>query len=190
MVQLPDVTGLTVAVESPAKGQSHQPYDIGKDSEDKNGHGLSRPLPLVLLSAHSLSARLQLAMNHLQKKIAHLDSENHTSRKRMKELEHELDVCRQDVERQRKSVAQREDLLVGQQRMEVAGLRTKGKARAIEDARVGQERYKQSVEEKKGSLLSLVYSLRLIPILNHSSGITHCYSPITHGKTHLRTRDT
>lgn len=49
MVQLPDVTGLTVAVESPAKGQSHQPYAIGKDSEDKNGHGSSFPLPLVLL---------------------------------------------------------------------------------------------------------------------------------------------
>ncbi|KAN0139743.1 hypothetical protein V8E53_002405 [Lactarius tabidus] len=142
MVQLPDVTGLTVAVESPAKGQSHQPYDIGKDSEDKNGH-----------------ARLQLAMNHLQKKIAHLDTENHTSRKRMKELEHELDVCRQDVERQRKLVAQREDLLVGQQRMEVAGSRTKGKARAMEDARAGHERYKQSVEEKK-ALESLIGTLR------------------------------
>ncbi|KAH8981625.1 hypothetical protein EDB92DRAFT_176648 [Lactarius akahatsu] len=46
-------------------------------------------------------------MNLLQKKIAHLDTENHTSRKRMKELEHELDVCRQDVERQRTLVAQR-----------------------------------------------------------------------------------
>jgi chromosome segregation ATPase len=109
----------------------------------------------------TFSARLQLAMNHLQKKIAHLDDENHTSRKRMKDLEHELDVCRQDVERQRKLVAQREDLLVGQQRMEVAGSRTKGKARAMEDARAGQERYKQSVEEKKGSLLSPVSSLRL-----------------------------
>ncbi|KAF8272262.1 hypothetical protein EI94DRAFT_1769980 [Lactarius quietus] len=141
-VQLPDVTGLTVAVESPAKGQSHQPYDMGKESEDKNGH-----------------ARLQLAMNHLQKKIAHLDSENHTSRKRMKELEHELDVCRQDVERQRKLVAHREDLLVGEQRMDVGGSRTKGKARAVEDARTEQKRYKQSVEEKK-ALESLIATLR------------------------------
>ncbi|KAI9465634.1 hypothetical protein BJY52DRAFT_1245223 [Lactarius psammicola] len=142
-VQLPDVTGLTVAVESPAKGQSHQSYgDIGKESEDKHGH-----------------ARLQLAMNLLQKKIAHLDAENHTSRKRMKELEHELDVCRHDVERQRTLVAQREDLLVRQQRMEVADSRTKGKARAMEDARVEQKRYKQSVEEKK-ALESLITTLR------------------------------
>jgi hypothetical protein len=112
--------------------------------------------------AHCLPARLQLAMNLLHKKIAHLDTENHTSRKRMKELEHELEVCRQDVERQRKSVAQREDHLVRQQRMEVADSRTKGKARAIEDARVEQKRYKQSVEEKKGLLLSFVFSPVLV----------------------------
>jgi len=41
-VQLPDVTGLTVAVESPAKGQSYQPYgDTAKDHRDEDGHGLS-----------------------------------------------------------------------------------------------------------------------------------------------------
>lgn len=41
-VQLPDVTGLTVAVESPAKGQSHQPYaDTGKEHGDDEGHGMS-----------------------------------------------------------------------------------------------------------------------------------------------------
>jgi hypothetical protein len=41
-VQLPDVTGLTVAVESPAKGQSYQPYrDTAKNHRDEDGHGLS-----------------------------------------------------------------------------------------------------------------------------------------------------
>jgi hypothetical protein len=41
-VQLPDVTGLTVAVESPAKGQSHQPYgDTAKKYGDEEGNGLS-----------------------------------------------------------------------------------------------------------------------------------------------------
>ena len=39
-VQLPDVTGLTVAVESPAKGQSHQPYaDTANKYGDEEGHG-------------------------------------------------------------------------------------------------------------------------------------------------------
>ena len=183
MVQLPDVTGLTVAVESPAKGQSHQHYV--KESDDKDGHGLSCFLRRLLPFAHYLSARLQLAMNHLQKKIAHLDAENHTSRKRMKELEHELDVCRQDVERQRKSVVQREDLFVERQRMEAASSRTKGKARATEDARVEQKRYKQSVEEKKGLLLSPVYPPVLMLNLRHSSRVTYCHSSVTHGKTHI-----
>jgi hypothetical protein len=40
-VQLPDVTGLTVAVESPAKGQSYQPFeDTANGREDEEGHGL------------------------------------------------------------------------------------------------------------------------------------------------------
>ncbi|KAH8982551.1 hypothetical protein EDB86DRAFT_329860 [Lactarius hatsudake] len=91
-------------------------------------------------------------MNLLQKNMAHLDTS-------MKELEHELDVCRQDVERQRTLVAQCEDLLVRQQRMEAADSRMKGKARAIEDARVEQKRHKQSVEEKK-ALESLIATLR------------------------------
>jgi hypothetical protein len=72
--------------------------------------------PLSLSLAQKFATCLQLAMNLLQKKIAHLDAENHTSRKRMKELECELDVCRQDVERQRRLVMLREELLVKQYR--------------------------------------------------------------------------
>jgi hypothetical protein len=91
-VQLPDVTGLTVAVESPAKGQSHQPYG---DSQEVWGRGGTWSVSFLFLCppTQKVSARLQLAMNLLQKKIAHLDAGNHTSRKRMKELERELDVC-------------------------------------------------------------------------------------------------
>jgi hypothetical protein len=51
-VQLPDVTGLTVAVESPAKGQSHQPYgDTGRGHEDEEGYGL--PLSSFPSSSYS-----------------------------------------------------------------------------------------------------------------------------------------
>ncbi len=90
-------------------------------------------------------------MNLLQKKIAHLDAENHTSRRRMKELERELDVCRQDVETQRRLVKLREELLVKQHRAGAAASNAKGKARSVEDTREEQKRYKQAVEEKKGS---------------------------------------
>ena len=48
-VQLPDVTGLTVAVESPAKGQSHQPLgDTGKEYGDDEGRGMSLACFFVL----------------------------------------------------------------------------------------------------------------------------------------------
>ncbi|KAI0004640.1 hypothetical protein BJV74DRAFT_389821 [Russula compacta] len=142
-VQLPDVTGLTAAVESPAKGQLYQPYgDTAKECRDDEGH-----------------ARLQLAMKLLQKKIAHLDAENHTSRRCMKELEHELDVCRQDVEKQRELVMRREELLVKQQRAEAATAKLKGKVRAVEETKEEQKRYKQAVEEKR-ALESLINTLR------------------------------
>ena len=48
-IVLPDLTGLSVAVESPAKGQSHQAYeDTRKENGDDEGHGMS-------LAAGSLS---------------------------------------------------------------------------------------------------------------------------------------
>ena len=98
-------------------------------------------------------------MNLLQKKITHLDSENHTSRRRMKELERELDICRQDVERQREQVIRREEQLVKQQRADViTAAKLKGKARAVEDTKEEQKRYKQAVEEKKGAA---IYSIHI-----------------------------
>ena len=69
----------------------------------------------------------------------------------MKELERELDVCRQDVERQRDLVIRREEQLVKQQRAEETTARFQGKARAVEDTRDEQRHYKQAVEEKKGA---------------------------------------
>jgi hypothetical protein len=68
----------------------------------------------------------------------------------MKELERELDVCRQDVERQRELVMHREALMVRQQRAEAATAKSKGKARAVEDTNEEQKRYVRAVEEKKG----------------------------------------
>ncbi|KAI0259791.1 hypothetical protein BC834DRAFT_596013 [Gloeopeniophorella convolvens] len=142
-VHLPDVTGLTSAVESPAKGHSHHAYeDRGYGYEDGEGQ-----------------ARLQMAMNLLQQKIAHLDAENHTSKKRMGELEHELDLCRQDVARQRDLVIQREELLQRQNHIQPITAKMKGKARVVEDTKEDQKRYKQAVEEKK-ALEALIATLR------------------------------
>ena len=155
-VQLPNVTGLTVAIESPAKGQSHQPYEDTAKYEDEEGHGLFS-FQFLCPPTQNISACLQLAMNLLQKRIAHLDMENHTSSKHMKEFEHELDVCRQDVERQRELVMHREEILVKQRRAEPAPSNSKGKVCSVNDTKEEQKHYKQAVEEKKGSLKFFIY---------------------------------
>jgi hypothetical protein len=124
-------------------------------------------------------------MNLLQKKIAHLDEENHTSRKRMKELEGELDVCRQDVERQRELVMHREEILVKQRRAEPAASNSKGKARSVEDTKEEQKRYKQAVEEKKGSQKFIIYPAVCAQRYGDSPGIPHYYTSISHVSTQL-----
>ena len=98
-------------------------------------------------------------MNLLHNKIAHLDAENYTSRRRMKELERELDICRQDVERQREQVIRREEQLVKQHRPDAITAKFKGKARAVEDTKEEQNRYKQAVEEKKGAPIYFIHPL-------------------------------
>ena len=124
-------------------------------------------------------------MNLLQKKISHLDTENHTSRKRMKELERELDVCRQDVETQRRLVMLREELLVKQHRAGATS-NSKGKARSVEDTKEEQNRYKQAVEEKKGSQIYYYLSVFCTQRHGDSVGIPHYHPSISHVPTHFR----
>ena len=80
----------------------------------------------------------------------------------------ELDVCRQDVETLRRLVMLREELLVKQHRAGVTTSNSKRNVRSVEDTKEEQKRYKQAVEEKKGShiynypsvLLDELHSLR------------------------------
>ena len=125
-------------------------------------------------------------MNLLQKKIAHLDGENHTSRKRMRELERELDVCRQDVETQRRLVMLREELLVKQHRAGAATSNSKGKARSVEDTKEEQKRYIQAVEEKKGSQIYYYSSALYTQRHGDSVGIPYYHPSISHVPTHFR----
>ena len=124
-------------------------------------------------------------MNLLQKKISHLDAENHTSRRRMKELERELDVCRQDVETQRRLVMLREELMVNQHRAGASTSNSKGKARSVEDTKEDQKRYKQAVEEKKGSQAYYYPSVLCNQRHGDSVGITHYHPSISHVSTHF-----
>jgi hypothetical protein len=109
------------------------------------------------------SARLLSTLTTVQSKLLHLEEENSISRRRVRELELELEVCKREVARERTRVMEREDVIVQHQR-EVerasAGAGRKGKARArdvsghAEDPEL-TKKYREIVEEKKGLTLSL-----------------------------------
>ncbi|KAE9405716.1 hypothetical protein BT96DRAFT_1015432 [Gymnopus androsaceus JB14] len=150
-LHLPDVTGLTNAVESPAKGalNHHYPYQAGNEPRE-------------------IEVRLLSAMNTIQDKLEHLEDENSISRRRVRELEHELEMCKKEVARERTRVLQKEDTLLQNQReleraVADAKRSMKGKARARDMSMTGEAdasiRYKEVVEEKK-ALESLITTLR------------------------------
>ncbi|KAJ4491615.1 hypothetical protein C8J55DRAFT_469841 [Lentinula edodes] len=150
-LHLPDVTGLTNAVESPAKGalSSHYPYQSSNEPRE-------------------IEVRLLTVMNTIQDKLEQLEDENGISRRRVRELELELEMCKKDVARERTRVIQKEEAILQNQReleraVADAKRSMKGKTRARDtsmhadiDASV---RYKEAVEEKK-ALESLITTLR------------------------------
>ncbi|KAF9049540.1 hypothetical protein BDZ89DRAFT_1242391 [Hymenopellis radicata] len=166
---LPDVTGLTSAVESPMKGGlQHYPFNVSKEARESD-------------------ARLLSAISAVQSKLRQLEAENGISRRRVRELEHELELCKIEVARERSILVQREEFLAQQQReteLEEARRRKgKGKAKA-RDASLYQEevsRYQEIVEEKK-ALEALVTSLR-----SHLSRLTQELSSHQALLTELRT---
>jgi hypothetical protein len=89
-------------------------------------------------------------LNIVHNKIQQLEEENGISRRRVRELEMELEDCKRDVIRERTRLIEQEEMLKQQQ----AALRmAKGKARARDfsaDTSQLHERYKEVVEEKKG----------------------------------------
>jgi hypothetical protein len=133
----------------------------------------------------SLTARLLKTLNAVQTKLQHLEQENGISRRRVRELEMELEVCKRDVARERTRVLEREETIVQQRRDAnyiAASKKQKGKARAKDVSMDGElhEKYKEAVEEKKG----------LFPIRVHDSFSSLPYylaleSLITSLRTHL-----
>jgi hypothetical protein len=109
------------------------------------------------------AARFLSVLVAVQSKLAHLESENGISRRRVRELEQELDACKVEVARERTRVMERESLVVQQhqntpsQAQRVAGKQEKGKGKSIrfDDNGEAEERYREVVEEKKGTLFCL-----------------------------------
>jgi len=92
-----------------------------------------------------------------------LEEENGISRRRVHELEMELEECKREVARERTRLFEREELSIrghgdtsyrtgggnGRGKAKMRDTTTAGRREAIDDVRL-HERYKEVVEEKKG----------------------------------------
>ncbi|GBE85280.1 hypothetical protein SCP_0704670 [Sparassis crispa] len=151
-VYLPDVTGLTEAIATPVKiDPDYHGYKARKDGE--------------------CEARLLATLNLVQAKLAFLESENSTTRRRVRELEVELEACKHEVAKERTKMIAREEVMAPphaditskeRHRFTNAGRLQKGKAQVRVDDRdmsANESRYKEVVEEKK-ALEALITTLR------------------------------
>jgi hypothetical protein len=140
-IHLPDITGLTSAVATPAKG--NREYRKYRDAEGmREVEGLRCFMLFQIVVAHITLltlARLITVLNSVQSKLATLEEENGVSRRRVRELELELEACRQDVVRERTRVLERESRAA----RERAGL-------SRLEAEENERRFKVVIEEKKG----------------------------------------
>lgn len=94
------------------------------------------------------------ALNEVQAKLYRLDEENGISRRRVRELEMELEVCKREVARERTRVLEREEMLVQHKfESERRQAKDKGKQKEQDDLEVVERRYREAVEEKKGSYI-------------------------------------
>jgi hypothetical protein len=92
----------------------------------------------------------------VQSKLTYLESEHGVSRRRVQELELELDQCKKDVARERTRVLQME--MEDVERQHAATIRAhtdrkgKGKAAPLSPTPEDRTRYREAVEEKKGAV--------------------------------------
>ncbi|KAH9891935.1 hypothetical protein C8Q73DRAFT_763436 [Cubamyces lactineus] len=149
-VHLPDVTGLTSAIASPAK------VDVefyGYDPKETTEH----------------EARLIATLTVVQNKLTHLEAENSVSRRRVRELELELEACKKEVARERTRILEQsairdENTSVGprSRRPQQQQHKQQQQKKAQEDEAelaAAEARYKAAVEEKK-ALEALITTLR------------------------------
>lgn len=91
----------------------------------------------------------------VQSKLAYLESEHNISRRRVQELELELEHCKKDVAKERTRVMQME--MEDVERQHAAAMRAhvdqKGKGKAVPSSPTALDhaRYREAVEEKKGT---------------------------------------
>lgn len=72
------------------------------------------------------------------------------SRRRVRELELELEACKVEVKRERTRVLEREEIIVAQQKESQRRRDTTKKASKPSTGYVDEQKYREVVEEKKG----------------------------------------
>ncbi|KAF8648981.1 hypothetical protein AX16_006095 [Volvariella volvacea WC 439] len=154
-VFLPDVTGLTNVIDSPMKfGGEYMGYKGDAGMRESEG-------------------RLVRTLNAVQSKLLRLEEENSISRRKVTELERELDDCKREMSRERRG--EREESLASIRRADLGGPsrksggNVKGKGKAVGGGgvfgRVGwdegrsSDRFDEFNLEKK-ALEELIYELR------------------------------
>ncbi len=152
-VQLPDVTGLTSAVGSPPrKDLDWRTYSGRTDSDAVEG-----TFPVLVTQRHTnqgvIVGQLLQTITALQTRLNQLESQNLVSRRRVRELELELEACKMEVKRERTRVLEREEIIVNQQKEFQKRRDTTKKTSKPSAGYVDEQKYREVVEEKKGKLL-------------------------------------
>lgn len=126
-------------------------YDAQDDAEI---NGRSVAIQLLEYPVTLSAARLTATLGIVQAKLSNLEAQNSISRRRVRELEVELEQCKHDVNRERNRVYDREHI-ISQQRADAKAQKQKlaDTARLMEERAsdaADQSRYKEVVEEQKG----------------------------------------
>ncbi|THH03864.1 hypothetical protein EW145_g5947 [Phellinidium pouzarii] len=141
IVNLPDVTGLTSAISSPIKQASEwRNYVVGDEGEQ-------------------VEEQLLRTLTSLQTRLNQLESQNLVSRRRVRELELELEACKVEVKRERTRVLEREEIIVAQQKDFQKRRATSGRSKRIDSDPANESRYNEVIEEKR-ALEALITTLR------------------------------
>jgi uncharacterized Fe-S center protein len=102
-------------------------------------------------------ARLVASLNTLHARLTHLETENGVARRRVRELEYELEQCKRDVVRERTRIMESQDA-IDISAARIAGpstSRAKGKEKKNKETDQHASRYFEIVEERKGDCKSI-----------------------------------
>ena len=168
-IHLPDVTGITDAAATPMKGGRGGHYAF------VNGPDRTTQANVVSNALESLSRRLR-----------DLERENAVSRRRVTELELELETCKADVVRERTRLSQEASRVASTSNPRI---NRSYAAPADTSFREMEQHYKQAVQEKKGVPSALLHVSRY-SYLYHSTRGSSKYppqAPRSHNFTATRT---